>query len=491
MMASLQALAAQRLLYSRQRTRKPKFDINQFLFKEQLDFVRDEEKFVTAVCSVRAGKTTACAADLIATCCDRPGVIGLYITLARSSAKRIVWPELKKIIAKHDIAAIFHNVDLSVTFSNGSVIYCTGANTEVEMEKLRGLSNVAVAYIDESQAFRSHIEELVDDVLIKRLYDLNGRLRLIGTPGPIPAGYFHDASQSRQWKHHFWTMHQNPWLLRKSGKTPEQLIQQDMDRKGVGIDDPSIQRECFGQWKLDRNSLLLNYNPEINHFEELPEGIYRYILGLDFGYEDSDSLSVLAFCEDSPITYLVEEVVKAKQTYEQLRDEIDRLNRAYPFCKMMADPGGGGKKLIESLRPRYRIPIDLADKQGKIANYGLLNNALRTGMFKARKDSIFSKDCNLLEKDRDLSTPDRTVVKGHSDAVDSVLYAFKESPAYYYEPKAPKPQAGSVEFEAQRAQELFSHTVKNLQKDKEIKDGGSITWGTDQNGIPSWLKFNE
>lgn len=490
-MANLTATAAERLLAARRRNKKPPFDITTFLFKEQLEFAYDEEKFVTAVCSVRAGKTTACAADLVHTCLASSGVIGLYITLARSSAKRIVWPELKKIIKGYDISANANNTELSITFSNNSVIYCTGANTEVEMEKLRGLSNVAVAYIDESQAFRSHIEELVDDVLIKRLYDLNGRLRLIGTPGPIPAGYFHDASQSRQWKHHHWTMHQNPWLLRKSGKTPEQLIQQDMDRKGVGIDDPSIQRECFGQWKLDRNSLLLNYNPEINHFDELPEGKYRYILGLDFGYEDSDSLSVLAFSEASPVTYLIEEVVKSKQTYEQLRDEIDRLNKAYPFSKMMADPGGGGKKLIESLRPRYRIPIEVADKQGKIANYGLLNNALRTGNFKANKNSTFAKDCNVLEKDRDLSTPERTVVKGHSDAVDSVLYAFKESPAYYYEPKPAPPAPGTVEHNAKVSEEIFNHTVQNMQREKESANGQGTTWTTDRNGIPGWLKFNE
>ena len=90
--------------------------------------------------------------------------------------------------------------------------------------------------------------------------------------------------------------------------------------------------------------------------------------------------------------------------------------------------------------------MEPADKLGKIANYGLLNNALRTGRFYAKKDSRFAQDCNLLERDRDASTPERTVVKGHSDAVDSALYAFRESPAYGYSPPpappSPAPKRG-------------------------------------------------
>ena len=73
------------------------FRLEDVLFNEQLAFVREPARFATAVCSVRAGKTTACAADLIDTALTMPGTTGLYITLARSSAKRIVWPDLHRI----------------------------------------------------------------------------------------------------------------------------------------------------------------------------------------------------------------------------------------------------------------------------------------------------------------------------------------------------------------------------------------------------------
>lgn len=447
----------------------PKFRLEEFLFKEQLALALDPAKFATAVCSVRAGKTITCAADLINTALTKPGTVGLYITLARSSAKRIIWPELHNINRNYKLGCIPNESDLSFKFPNGSIIYCSGASDAAEIEKFRGLSNVAVVYLDESQAFRSHIKELVEEILIKRLYDTNGRLRLIGTPGPIPGGYFYEASQSPQWSHHAWTLHANPWIEKKSGCTVQQLIQQDCDRKGVSLDDPSIQRECFGRWVLDSSSLLLNYLPERNHYESLPKGKYVYLLGMDFGYEDADSFSVLGWREGSPDTYLIEELIAEKQTYEQMVINFDQLYKKYPFSKVVADPGGGGKKLIESLRPRYAVPFEVADKLGKIANYGLLNNALRTGHFFAKKTSRFAQDCNLLEKDRDKSTPDKTVVKGHSDAVDSVLYPFKDSPAYGYTPPIQPPARGTPEWAQAEEDQMRERLFKQISEEQEAQ----------------------
>jgi len=468
------------------------FNIDDFLFDKQLALVRDPARFATAVCSVRAGKTTACAADLIDTSQQMHGTNQLYITLARSSAKRIVWPELIKINDRYKLNGITNGTDLSIRFRQwgNSTIYCLGANTETEMEKIRGMSDVALVYIDEAQLFRAHIKELVEDVIVKRLYDRNGRCRMIGTPGPIPGGYFYDAAHSNAWAHHAWTLHQNPWIEKKSGRTVHELIQQDCERKGVDINDPSIQRECFGRWALDTESLLLEYVPERNHYDELPIGNYTYILGMDFGFNDADAFSVIGWHESSPNTYLVEELIADKQTYEQMVQNFEALYRKYPFSRVVGDPGGGGKKLIESLKQRYPIPFITADKQGKIANYGLLNNALRTARFFAKRTSRFAQDCNLLEKDRDKSTPERTVVKGHSDSVDSVLYAFRESPYYNYMPPPKKPKPGTKEYDDEFAQDIFNHTQETLKRQKEMKDGQGFNWSLDENGVPEWNRWD-
>src|SRR6185312_12471965 len=496
----MNAKLAARILERRQRVKNalslvqktaPKFEIEKFLFAEQLAFVRDPERYATACCSVRAGKTTACAADLIDTALSLPGTVGCYITLARTSAERIVWPELKKICREYAIPAKFNEVKLSIHLPNGSTIYLFGANDEAEIEKIRGLSNVALVYLDESQAMRAHIKELVEDIVVKRLYDTNGRCRMIGTPGPVLGGYYYDCCHSGQWSHHHWTMHQNPWLQKKSGKTPDELIAQDCLRKGVTLEDPSIQRECFGRWKLDPNALLLLYDAAINDFLELPTGKLTYILGIDLGVRDADSLSLLAFSDSSPVTWLVEEIVIPNQLTDDLAKLIKDLMKKYPIAKMPTDTGGLGLKIAEDLKSRYGLPIEAADKREKMANYKHLNNALRTGIFRARKTSRFAQDCNILERDDDKSTPDKIVVKGHSDAVDSCLYAFKLSPAYAYVPPPTKPKPGTPEYLKEQEEQHLQSAMEQVKREKDLRDGKSDfgAWSKDKRGIPEWSKW--
>lgn len=484
--SALRALVSQR-----------KFDINEFLFKEQLDFVKDPEKFAVACCSVRSGKTTACAADLIDTALSHPGTLSLYITLSRSSGERIVWPDLLKINREFNLGAEINISKLSLTFpvkvpyADPSRIYLFGANDESQIEVIRGLSNVALVYLDEAQAMRELIKTLIDDIVVKRLYDTNGRCRVIGTPGPLLSGYFYDICEGPAkdgWSHHAWSMHANPWLLKKSGLTPDQLIEQDCKRRGVTIDDPSIQRECFGKWKYDPNALLLNYNPLINDYEELPAGEYIYILGIDLGHSDADSLSLLAFTKHSPVTYLVEEMVTPNQLTDDLAVQIRQITKGKRVRDIVADTGGLGKKIVEDLKERYSLMIEPADKKEKIASYRFLDNALRTGNFKAKRTSRFAQDCMILERDDDKSSPDKIVVKGHSDAVDSALYAFKLSPAYNYTPAIIKPKPGTPEFLKEQEELHIKAIQERLQKEKDMREakGGYGSWNKNKKGIPDW-----
>ncbi len=484
--SALRALVSQR-----------KFDIQDFLFKEQLDFVTDPAKYVVACCSVRSGKTTACAADLINTALTMPGTTELYITLSRGSGERIVWPDLLKINREYNLGAEVNISKLSLTFPivppyrSPSIIYLFGANDDKQIEIIRGLSNVALVYIDEAQAFRELIKTLIDDIVAKRLYDTNGRCRVIGTPGPLLSGYFYDiceGSGKEGWAHHHWDMRSNPWLLKKSGLTPDQLIEQDCKRRGVTLEDPSIQRECFGRWKHDPNALLLNYNHLINDYDELPPGEYIYILGIDLGHSDADSLSLLAFTKSSPVTYLVEEIVTANQLTDDLAKQIKGLHQGRRIRDIVADTGGLGKKIVEDLKDRYSLMIEPADKMGKIANYRFLDNALRTGNFKAKKTSKFAQDCMILERDDDKSTPDRIVVKGHSDAVDSALYAFKLSPAYNYTPEVKKALPGTVEYLKEQEEQHIKSIQDQLKRDIENKQskGGYGSWTKNKKGIPNW-----
>lgn len=442
------------------------FDLRQFCFKEQLEFIEDPAQFKTAVCSRRSGKTIACAADLIDTALKTPEIVCLYITLSRVNAKRIIWPELLKLNRLFMLNGHSNETDLSLKFPNGSVIYVSGAKDKSEIENFRGLPLKKV-YIDECQSFRSYIQDLVDDVLSKALFDYAGTLCLIGTPALVPAGYFHDCAHARSWAHHGWTMFDNPHLAKKSGKTPEALIQADCERMGVGLEHPKIQRECFGRWVVDSDSLVFHYDGTRNHFPHLPH-LDTFVLGVDLGFDDADAIAVIGWSEKGKEAYLVEEVVKNKQGISELAAQIGALIQKYKPIRVVMDTGGLGKKIAEELAQRYQLPIDAAEKSRKFEYIELLNDAMRTSRFFADKGSRFAQDCGLVEWDRDTLSPDKLKISDsyHSDICDAVLYAFREALHWLYEPEAVKPAYSTPAWQKQQEEEMLEAAEEELRRQK-------------------------
>jgi hypothetical protein len=132
---------------------------------------------------------------------------------------------------------------------------------------------------------------------------------------------------------------------------------------------------------------------------------------------------------------------------------------------MVIDQGGLGKKIAEELRRRYTIPVEAAEKTRKMENIALLNDALRTGKFKALTSSKFAQDSYLVEIDKEKSTPDKIVVskRYHSDIIDAVLYSFKLSPAYAYVAPTPRPKPGTKEYNQEQETEMFEATMEGLR----------------------------
>lgn len=450
------------------------FRLENHLFKEQLDFVLDTSPNKVAVCSRRAGKTTACAADLVYTAVNNPGTVSLYITLSRNNAKKIIWKEIKDLNRAYDLKGELNISELSVSFPNGSMIYLSGAKDTSEIEKFRGLA-LKLVYIDECQSFRSYIKELIDDVLAPSLMDYSGTLNIIGTPSPLPTGFFHDAYAGlNAWSKFHWTFWNNPFIIKKSKMTHQEMLERELKRRGVAATDPSIQREWFGRFTLDSNSLLIHYAPQLNHYDKLPviePKKINYIMGIDLGFDDADAIAVLAWSEETPATYLVEELVVRQQGLTELVEQVELLRKKYDISKIMIDQGGLGKKLAEEMRRRHGIPVQPADKARKMEHIAFLNDALRTGRLKAKSDSKFAQDSYLVEIDRDKSTPDRIKVSSnyHSDIIDAVLYAFVESPAFTYTPPKEAPKYGSKEWADAQQDDMFEAELEGLTKEHEYQ----------------------
>jgi hypothetical protein len=410
-------------------------DIDSICFPKQAAFAKDTSPFASACCSRRAGKTEACALLLLDTAFKKPNSVSLYLTLTRANAERIVWKKLLDLNSLYNLKGEPNISKLSISFPNGSIIYLSGCNDKSEIEKYRGLA-LTLVVIDESQSFKHFLGDLIDEVISPALMDHQGHLRLIGTPAAVPSGYFFETLQNQQYSHHKWTFKNNPFLVKLSGKTHEEMLKRELDRRGVNVNDPSIQREFFGEWITDINSLVFHYDKNINDYNNLP-ALTDYVVSIDIGFNDSDAITVIGWHKHDKRAFLVEEKVVAQQGITELAEQIQAVVKKYNPLKTVMDTGGLGLKIAEELRKRYSLPIVAAEKIRKNEYIEILNDALRTGRLMVKSSSRFASDSFLIEWDQDKSTPDKKIIKSepHSDICDSVLYGYREALNWLSEPE--------------------------------------------------------
>lgn len=394
--------------------------------ERQRAFVADPSRYRIACTGRRAGKTVGDAILLLwAANTGKPGNY-LYVTLSRLNAKRIIWQTLRQYAETHSMRAEFNESELYVKLANGSIIYLSGAKDASEIEKFRGLSLAGVV-IDEAQAFRPYLQQLIDDILIPCLWDTRGWLCITGTPGPVMAGPFWDAWASDKWSRHHWTVLDNPHL---DGLL---VLKEERERRGIDESDPTYRREALGEWCEDPNALVFRYEAARNHYETAP-ALSHHVIGVDLGYHDADAVAVLGWADDSPDVYLVDEYLARREGYTDLIERgVDPFWKKYQPETVWWDFGGMGVKAQEEIRRRWpHLPSFAAEKSRKLEHIALVNDALRTGRLRAKKDSAFAQDCKLVTWE---VSGQKVSDAYHSDITDAVLYAYRAASAYLYRPE--------------------------------------------------------
>ena len=446
------------------------FRLSDICFQEQLAFINDPSSWVTACCSRRAGKTEVCAIDLLNTAIKHSGVVCLYITITRTNAERIVWKKLCNLNDTYNLGGDINQSKLSITFKNGSVIYLSGCKDKTELDKFRGLA-LKLVYIDEVQSFRPFIRDLVDDAIGPALADYNGKLKLIGTPGPVQAGFFWESLCNSSYSHHKWTFFENPYIAKLSGKTHEEILDRELSRRGVTTENSSVRREWFGEWTTDLESLVFKYDRQKNNYNVMPD-LTDYVLGVDLGFDDADAIAVIGWHKYFKKCYLVEELVVKQQGITELSDQIAKLIKKYDPLRVVMDTGGLGKKIAEELRKRSSLPIQSAEKSRKFEYIELLNDAMRTQSFFARASSKFATDSMLIEWDFDKTTPDKLVIKDepHSDICDAVLYAYREALHWLSEKPQDSVNPRNKSEWIKHTQQLMDENLEKQIKQQELEE---------------------
>lgn len=437
-------------------------------FPAQDRFVDDPARFLSACCTRRGGKSTGLGRRFYKQMIKYPGSLSRYIALTRDSAKDIMWPALQELNEMYRWGAEFIESPLTMTLPNGSRLRLLGADMKNFIQRLRGAKTVANA-IDEAQSFGPHIESLVNDIIIPTMVDYQDAwLAITGTPGPIPRGLFHDitAEGIGNYSNHAWSLHENPYL-----RNTKQFVEELKARHKWSDDNPTYLREWCGRWVLDIQALLIKWDDLKNNYSHLPQGKYIYLVGVDIGHKDADAIAVLAWSEASPNIYLVEEKITKGQDITALTEQLELVIKRYDPAKIVMDTGGLGLKIAEELQRRKHIPIQAADKARKFENVALLNEWLSLSKFKAMQSSQFVQDSYQVQIDYEKTTPDKIVVKSgfHSDIIDAVLYAFKESPAFTYREPPKKPKYGTPEWQKAERDAMEEAAEEHFREQEEMQ----------------------
>lgn len=469
------------------------FDVEKNTFPKQAEFINSTSRYNVAKCSRRAGKTEALMIKHYKILKKYAGVNTLYVGLNRKTAKNIFWERFKLFLTKIGERFEENNTELTIKLSNGSMFFLMGCATERDVDKARGMRFKYIS-LDEIQSYPPFVRRLIREVFRPTLIDWKGGMDLTGTPNPSCAGVFRDAWDDNKksgmggYKQFEWTLHDNKFLYGPNGyANADEVIKEELELTGLTLEDPVIQRELFGRWVKDNDAAVYKYLPMINDWEdeELPSNYaWSYVMGVDLGFRDADAVVVLAFCEDLPYVFVVEEFKQSNQDITDLAIKLKEIFSRYGgeenFVAKVADYGGNGTKIIEELRNRHGINFDNAEKNQKWGYIRLMNDDFRKAHIKVLKNKVPLLIHEWENLDKVTAYKQENPLKEKEDErypnhlADACLYAWREAYHYTYKEKPKRAPYGTPEHYEEEADKYFEQTLQEIQN---AKDNNDDDWG--------------
>lgn len=403
------------------------------LFPKQLELALNPNRFTASLTGSRAGKTTACAVIAIQELISSPNCLGVYLALTDKSVVNIFMPIVRPLLARYNIKAKITAEDIQ--FSNGSRLIVLGANHIHKVETFRGLK-LKFCIIDECASFNQKIlNYLIDEIMIQRLSDLQGRLMLIGTPAAHCSGLFYDVTNNMEegWGLVHWSVFDNPHMTKQALADVELY----MKRKQCDRQNPKLQREYDGLWAADDDELLVR-QPTLTK-PPIPYNLegWRSVIGVDFGFNDETAFSVIGWQRNDPKAYVLETFgVTGEQASKSkvgmvsyIGNILNTLKDKYKPVKIVGDPAGASKILMDEFLFKHKVFMESAVKKDKahyieIMNDALVNQAL---VFDPTQTKELQREISKLVWNEE-RTREREGMK--CDHFDATLYAYREALAY-------------------------------------------------------------
>lgn len=392
----------------------------QALTPKQRALVVDPAPHISALCPRRAGKSYAGASAALIAGEMKPNSIVIIVSLNLKQLRRLYWAGgpsgLFTLNRKYDLNLQFNNSALRWEHENGSIGYLLGAEDTDQLEVIRGME-ADLYIIDECKSFAPGVlRTLVDDIIDPQRGSRMARLMLIGTPGNIHDGPFYEATCARAvdheerpylvpaghqdpwgrstqedllWSHHSWTLQDNtaqPQLWAEALKKKRSANWTD--------DDPTWQREFLGQWTTDLGATVFRYGMEKptgrvtwqpqptkgNPLGLPPEGApWRFVAGLDLGYEAPTALVVLAYSQRlQRVFHVFDRSERHMLVHDVAQMLVDAQEMTGNLEAIFADVGNLGKMVVNTLIEEG-FPLERAQKREKYDHIEIANSMFARG----------------------------------------------------------------------------------------------------------------
>jgi hypothetical protein len=440
-------------------------------------------------------------------------IIGLTLKAAKENYWELAPGGVQAFNARYDLGLDINLTAASWKHQNGSVGFIAGAETAADLERLRGSKVEAdLIVVDECKTFApERLKALIQEILLPGLARRGGQLLLVSTPGVIPEGVFfeatcetartkpkHDGDPGEptcvpyalrnepmyqglathdeitdtpipRWSLHTWTIKDNYALPKMWSRA---LLNKRLN--GWGDDHPVWRREYLGEWVENVSERVYAYagmrttgkvqwvpSPkEESDKHGLPKGggPWHMLLGLDFGYEDDFAMVVLAYGEHDGSLYHVWDWKSPHLTLDQMQEEIEDCAAKFgPFEAIVADAGGLGKVLVETLMSRG-IAVIRAEKTEKYDHIELVNTDFAAGRLKIQDDSELHYELLGLQWDLSKAAKELLVRTGRlkespacpNHLCDAMLYVWRYAYHQYATSAIRKVDKYSTEWWAER-----------------------------------------
>lgn len=453
-----------KILQELARRKANKKDVLANALPQQVEFIKDPAKLKAILATRRASKSYTAGLYLFKEALENPGTTCLYLALTRDSAKKIMVKDVLATINRiYSIGAELNKSELSFTLPNGSVIYLTGADADdEEKEKLLG-QKYKLVVIDEAASFKTDQRDLVYKVLKPAMADLQGTIVMIGTPGNNIRSLFFDVTTGKEsgWSVYKWKALENKYVAKQIQEEIDELIKANP----LIVETALFKQMYLGEWTIETDKLVYKFNSERNLTKSLPitKGEWRYVLGVDLGYEDASAFTVCAYNEYDPNTYIVDTFKKSHMDLTAVANKIKELSTSYPIHKFVVD--NAAKQAVEEIKNRFQIPLEPAEKVGKVDFIELMNSELIAGKVKLiedRTEALSDEWLTLVWDERSATKKENAACPNHLS--DSTLYAWRFCYSYmatkFREKPAPQSEEAIEEFWDKEASKLSSNRIK-------------------------------